>query len=135
MRIFNDKDKLLHEALNVSSKRFNQIANNIANVNTPGYIAQDMDFAAELKRSLGGNTSLPLARTNPNHIPANVQTGRAQVRTTPQANYLMRNDGNNVDIEKEVAALVENNLYYSGVATGLSNKFKLLQSVLQGGRQ
>jgi flagellar basal-body rod protein FlgB len=47
----------------------------------------------------------------------------------------MRTDGNNVDIEKEVAALVENNLYYSGVATGLSNKFKLLQSVLQGGRQ
>lgn len=102
MRIFNDKDKLLHEALNVSSKRFNQIANNIANVNTPGYIAQDMDFAAELKRSLGGNTSLPLARTNPNHIPANVQTGRAQVRTTPQANYLMRTDGNNVDIEKKL---------------------------------
>jgi len=135
MRIFGYQENLLHQALNLSSKRFDQIANNIANVNTPGYIAQDMDFATELRRNLAETSSVNLKQTHTNHINVSAQTRIAQSPFNLSTDFVMRSDQNSVDIEKEIAALVENNLYYSGVATGLSNKFRLLQSVLQGGRQ
>lgn len=133
MRIFGYQESLLGKALDVSSERFTQIANNIANVNTPGYVSMDMNFDDELRKRISGKPSIELVSTDPRHIVKQASLARTNI-LRPQ-NMVMRNDENSVDIEREIAALIENNIYYSGVAQGLNSKFRLLQSIVQGGRQ
>lgn len=131
MRIFGYQEKIQQKALELSSKRFKQIANNIANVNTPYYQAEVMNFEEELQKAMAGKSGLRLTNTHAAHI---TQKPLAKAATAFESKFIMRTDQNNVDIEQEIAALIENYIYYSGVTTGLSSKFRLLQSVVQGGR-
>jgi len=133
LRIFGYQEEIQKKALDLSSKRFKQIANNITNVNTPYYQAEVMNFEEELQAATARKTSLHLTNTHPVHIAQKPLLKTATTYRPP--NTIMRSDQNNVDIEQEIAALIENNIYYSGVTTGLSSKFRLLQSVVQGGRQ
>ncbi len=135
MRIYGAKEQLLESALDVSSTRFKQLANNITNVNTPGYIPEDMDFQAELQKNLlnSKTNQIDMTATHPLHLPKKPTVVMRNIATKSKS--MMRTDFSGVDIEREVASLIENNLYYSGVAQSLSSKMKLIQSVVQGGRQ
>lgn len=133
MRIFGDQERLLESALDVSSKRFKQISNNITNVNTPNYVAEEMNFEEELNKLLKNTSTLDLAITHSMHVSRKPVFSVGSKNMMPKT--IMRTDYNNVDIEKEIAALIENNIYYSGVAQSLNNKFKLIQTIVQGGRQ
>ncbi len=133
MRIFGYQEQIQKKALDLSSKRFKQISNNIANVNTPNYQAEVMNFEEELQAALAKKTGLNLVKTHSAHI---AQKSFIKTATTLRpSKTIMRSDQNNVDVEQETAALIENYIYYSGVAEGLNSKFRLLQSVVQGGRQ
>ncbi|HHY19709.1 MAG TPA: flagellar basal body rod protein FlgB [Firmicutes bacterium] len=133
MRIFGDQERLLESALDVSSKRFKQISNNITNVNTPNYVAEEMNFEEELNKRLKNTSTLDLVITHSMHVSRKPVFSVGSKNMMPKT--IMRTDYNNVDIEKEIAALIENNIYYSGVAQSLNNKFKLIQTIVQGGRQ
>jgi flagellar basal-body rod protein FlgB len=123
------------QALGVRAKRGELIAQNLANADTPGYKARDLDFRAALNAASGGqSTAVPLQATRPGHIAgANSseagEFGAALRYRTPLAPAL---DGNTVDAQVEQAAFAENSVRYQATLTFLSSKFRGLMTALTG---
>lgn len=115
---------LLDKAADASWKRNEVIANNIANVDTPGYKRKDVQFEAYLQRELLGDGSL-------DHRVANVDLKNLDATIyTDHANLSFRLDGNNVDIDTESANLAENQIRYYALLDSMTQEFSRLKSVL-----
>lgn len=122
-----DYINVLDKAADASWIRNEAIANNIANVDTPGYKRQDVSFEEELRKALGSNRYVFM-----DDKVANVKTSDLQPRPyTDYANYSYRLDGNNVDIENENVMLAENQLKYQGLLTSINAEFTNLQTVMK----
>lgn len=124
------------EALNLRAQRQEILAANIANADTPGYQARDIDFASQLKQVMErgraqGNT-VALTMTSVHHIPA-------QASTAPSTNLLYRipdqpsMDGNTVDMDRERTQFADNALKYQTDLTLMSGQIKGMMNVLQQG--
>jgi len=122
------------KALNASWKRNEVLANNIANVNTPGYKRSDVKFQEILKESLQENT-IQGSKTHQRHMDIGSKdlSNITHEMTTSQG-YSTRRDENNVDIDVEMAEVTKNNIYYEAVSRQLSNKLNRLRSSITGGR-
>ncbi|NMB00014.1 MAG: flagellar basal body rod protein FlgB [Firmicutes bacterium] len=135
--MFKLVDKL-NSGLGKATLRHNVLSNNLANVNTPGFkrsdvVANPTSFSNELSKVQQSR----LTRTNPRHL--------AGTSTSSQRNELfsivednsttMRNDGNNVDPERERVLLLENQLYYDSLIDAVSRKLGQIRSVIGEGRR
>ncbi len=118
---------VLDKAADASWQRESAIANNIANVDTPGYKRQDVEFQSVLERELNstGYGSMDRAVKNVN---LNKLDG---VAYTDSAAYSYRLDGNNVDIDTENVELASEQLRYQALTQGISEEFKRFQSVIK----
>ena len=124
------------EALNLRAERQEILAANIANADTPGYQARDIDFASELKKVMARgrpeSSGVALTLTSERHIPA-------QTVSTPEASLLYRipdqpaMDGNTVDMDRERTQFADNSLQYQTGLTVLGGQIKGMMSVLQQG--
>lgn len=113
------------------SRRQQAISNNIANVDTPGYRAQDVSFESELRRSLG-STAGRLATTSARHI-ANAPRHSGQLGTqAAQALTSQRRDGNDVYIDQEMVKLAETQMRYQAAASALNSKLASIRNVIRG---
>lgn len=123
--------KVLETGLDASSLRQKVLSNNIANVDTPDFKRSDVNFQQVLGEALGETgTNLSLKVTSPQHIQdvsSSVQSGVVTDRSTT-----LRNDGNNVDIDREMANVAENGLYYNSVTQTVSNQLGLLRMAIDG---
>ncbi len=120
---------LLKKFLDVSSLRHKLISGNIANVSTPGFKSRDVDFHGELRKAIGKDSRVKVMTTHPGHI-----TGRRSSESSPEilVNKSRENNGiNNVNIDKEMAGLAQNQIYYSIGARLLANKFTALRNVIK----
>ncbi|PIU61621.1 MAG: flagellar basal body rod protein FlgB [Armatimonadetes bacterium CG07_land_8_20_14_0_80_40_9] len=136
-RLFDsDAFLTLKKSLDAASLRQRTIANNIANVDTPGFKRADVTFEEELKVALEKNGKSGLKVTNPKHI-SNKPKGVAEVspKVIKENSTVFRNDLNNVDIDKEMAKLAENNLAYNTLAQLINQKLRGLGSAIQEGRK
>ncbi len=117
------------KALLMRSRRAELLASNIANEDTPGYKARDIDFKTALANIQDqGNTALKL--TNRNHIQQSGQlAGMETLYRVPNQSSL---DGNTVDSQLEKSAFAENALRYQASLTFLDMKFKGLIAALKG---
>lgn len=123
--------RILEKGLDASSLRQKVLADNVANVDTPGFKRSEVDFEAILSSAMAGTKEiLPLKATSPQHLTA-TENGLVNGIVQDQSSTL-RNDGNNVDIDKEMANVAENGLYYEGVTRALSSQLGLLRMVIQG---
>lgn len=127
-------EQVLEQALAASALRHKVIANNIANVNTPGFKKSAVRFEDELRQALDGNR-LPLIVTDPRHLPGRHAAGISAPEVVPVINTTMRRDGNNVDIDQEMALMAENSIYYSAVAQQMANYFAGLKTAVNEGRR
>jgi len=124
----------LHEqALGLRAQRAGMLANNLANADTPGYQARDLDFSAALKRQVAdkGRTELVAKTTHSRHIPVKglgAGVGGLQFRVPMQAAI----DGNSVDMDAEQARYAENALGFQSSFTLLNNQFKGLLAAIRG---
>ncbi len=131
--------QVLEKSLNASALQQQMISNNIANVDTPGYKRSEVVFKSKLDEIISGKdkTYLPLMITHTNHIPIvrelNLETLQPEIVANTETS--LRNDGNNVDIDNEMAQLAENTAYYSSLAQLTSGKLGLLQTVITDGRR
>jgi flagellar basal-body rod protein FlgB len=124
------------EALNLSAQRQEILAANIANADTPGFQARDIDFSSELKkvmeRGRAENSGVALTLTSSRHIPA-------QNISTPSADLLYRIpdqpslDGNTVDMDRERTQFADNSVKYQTGLIVLGGQIKSMMSVLQQG--
>lgn len=124
----------LHKGLDAAAERQRVAAHNLANVNTPNFKRSEVSFEERLQSSLAGGGRLPLAATHPRHIsqPAFSEV-RHQVRRDNSTT--MRTDGNNVDIDREMASLAANQLKYSAMTQLVNEKYGLLRYVIHEGRR
>ncbi len=121
---------ILDKAADASWLRNEAIANNIANVDTPGYKRQDITFEKELERALanpGYNTmDDKVAHLNEKN------SRRLEARTyTDYEGYSYRLDGNNVDIDTENTMLASNQIKYNGLIASINQEFTNLKMVMK----
>src|SRR5271165_3421509 len=117
-------------ALLLHGQRLSVLANNIANADTPGYKARDIDF----REALAGadqQDDLAMSVTQPGHIAAGaseIAPGELKYRNPYQASL----DGNTVEMPVEQAAFSENNVRYQASLTFVNNQISELQYVISG---
>ncbi len=106
--------------LDLASLRHKLISGNVANVSTPGYQSQDIDFKSELAKSSGQTNRLAGTVTHQGHIPLGQHPGRL-----PEINgtKVTRGDLNSVDVDIEVPKMAQNELEYTIGARLLKMKF------------
>jgi flagellar basal-body rod protein FlgB len=151
------------QALDVRAYRQELLSSNIANADTPGYKARDVDFASSLAGALkktggsaaghGASNSSTLAMTQP----AGVTSGMSMVATEPghmagkatltatggapddYGNLQYRTptqpalDGNTVDIDTERVQFADNTLHFESGMTVLSNQIKTMLAAITSG--
>ena len=114
-----DYINVLDKAADASWTRNEVIANNIANVDTPGYKRQDINFEDELEKALGNSRYISMDTKV-----ANLKTTRLDARVVnDQSNFSYRLDGNNVDIDTENVTLAANQLKYQGLTASITSEF------------
>ena len=121
---------VLQKGLEASSMRQQVLSNNVANIDTPSFKRSDVDFQTVLGTVLGEKSgALSLKLTAQKHIPG-LDVGGAGGIVTDQSTSL-RNDGNNVDVDKEMTNVAENGLYYNSLTSAISSQLGLLRMVLK----
>ncbi len=124
MNIGIDKSAtLLEKMLDVSSVKHKVIANNIANVNTPGYKKMEVSFADQLEKAVNESSMNKFDTFQPKIVISKEDTSET-----------VRNDGNNVDMDKEVSALVKNTLSYNIYTQLMAKKIELVKSAIENSR-
>ncbi|MBR5317184.1 MAG: flagellar basal body rod protein FlgB [Lachnospiraceae bacterium] len=118
---------VLDKAADASWIRNEAIANNIANVNTPGYKRQDVNFEEQLRKAMKNSRY-----TSIDERVANVDLERLNPITYRDHSTLSyRLDGNNVDIDTENVELASNQIRYQGLTDSITKHFQGLQSVMK----
>jgi flagellar basal-body rod protein FlgB len=120
--------------MDLAARRQTLIAGNIANVDTPGYRTVDINFEQELETAVEAE-GLSMTVTNSRHIPRKVDIqGQAQGTAQEVKGLTLRNDLNNVSIDREMAEMSTNALKFSTVAQLIAGKFRTLKSAILEGR-
>jgi flagellar basal-body rod protein FlgB len=115
-------------ALNVHSYRQQLIASNIANADTPGYQARDIDFAAVLKDVQATQSKrelLPLKSSGPDATPFGTEL---LYRGVVQRSV----DGNTVDLDIERAQFAENAVRYEAQLMFINSQIRAMLAAIQG---
>jgi len=122
----------LGAGLNIASVRNNVIAENIANMDTPGYKAKDLNFHNVMNEVLNEGKKLPLARTDEKHLPPAETVLTAESFVYQQNNPSVRNDGNDVNVDYEMSQMAENTIRYNMLSQLTAGKFEKLKFVISG---
>lgn len=128
---------IMQKSLDALATQHNAIANNIANIDTPNFKRSVVTFQDQLKMAIDGTPSSAMWRTNPMHMPLQESSSSLDnFKATISAinDTVGRNDGNNVDMEMESAALAQNNLLYNALADVTSGYFADLRHAITEGK-
>ncbi|RRJ85014.1 flagellar basal body rod protein FlgB [Aestuariirhabdus litorea] len=135
MAISFDKALGIHPAaLQFRAQRAEVLANNLANADTPGFKARDIDFASVMKQQLstqGNESAVALEKTHPGHVSGfidEVEGGELLYRIATQPSV----DGNTVDTQREIAEFTQNKIAFDSSFTFLNAKFKGLSTAIRG---
>ncbi len=129
--------RILEKGLDASTARREILANNIANADVPGFKRSDLAFESELKRALESErkveSEVPLQTLHKGHVSGREAIDYRQVRPGVVTDYLstMRNDGNNVDIEEEMTAVVKNQMQYSLYVDRIGADMRMMNSLIR----
>lgn len=115
------------QALAMREKRSELLAANLANADTPGYKARDLDFKSVLKQNM--TLIEPMERTHTKHFATHqLLESHAMYRNPNQVSL----DGNTVEANVEQAKYAENAVQYQASLQFISNKFSGLIMALRG---
>ncbi len=121
--------ELYRQALNLRAAKQTQISSNIANADTPQYLAKEFNFSEAMKAAQPNNSASPMT-THSNHLSLNSNNTvnpEVQFRVPFQA----KPDGNTVEVEHEKKEMVENSIQYqllTQLTTDYFNKMRLAMS-------
>ncbi|MCG3188789.1 MAG: Flagellar basal body rod protein FlgB [Burkholderiaceae bacterium] len=122
------------KALELRAERQRLIASNIANADTPGYLARDIDFARALREATGAAQAVAPAATQAGHV---VLAGGARAAaqllyTRPAQDNL---DRNSVDMDRERAAFADNTVKYEATLRFINAQARTLLDAMKGPNQ
>jgi flagellar basal-body rod protein FlgB len=124
-------------ALLLRAERQKVIAGNIANADTPGYAARDLDFKAALAEAAGapvkGAAAMPAARgvatTHAGHLAGSrIDSTALKYRVTEQPSV----DANTVDLDRERANFADNAIRYEAGLRFINGSVRTLLSAIRG---
>ena len=121
----------IHEsALYMQARRAEVLASNLANVDTPGYKARDIDFRQVMASAAGEDNGDQLRLTNPAHLDTSLDSSGydLQYRQPYQASL----DGNTVEHQVEMAAYSDNAMRYLASLRFINHQLSLLNSAIRG---
>jgi flagellar basal-body rod protein FlgB len=144
--LFNDPtSKALRVALEGLQQRQQAIASNIANNDTPNYKAKEVKFEEMLAAELADpnprapkTMRLGLETTNDRHIPVKPITNARPEAKPVEVTSLdgsLRNDGNTVDVEREMSKLAETQILYTALGQITGTKLGVLRTAINEGRR
>ncbi|MCX6117159.1 MAG: flagellar basal body rod protein FlgB [Proteobacteria bacterium] len=134
--LFNFSDRLQMQSLGLRGKRNEVVTANIANAETPGFRAFGFDFEKQLQSLGDDNVRSTMRTSDPRHVKnaftqANGQvTPDVYVRPTESVDE----DGNTVDIDKEMSEMARNQILYRTTVETLNRKIGMLKYAINGGR-
>lgn len=127
--VFGNSEQLL----SLRAKRSELITSNLANADTPGYKAVDIDFRSALAAAGKGGD---LERTHGRHLATDGASLNAQGDGELPLNYRVphqpRLDGNTVETDTERMAFTDNAMRYQATLNFLDGRIKSIVSVLRG---
>jgi len=116
----------LRQQMTVAVARETVAAGNLANLDTPGYKAREVDFKSVLAGQLG---ALPLETTNAADLPGTVP---ADAGTVVAPNLPERRDGNTVQLDQQLLNMQQASIDFSAAQTVLAEKFRLVRYAING---
>ena len=127
--IFDGSVYLLERSLDLRLARQNLIAANVANAETPGYRALDMNFQEVLRDMADKLDASRSGHTAPSGA------APVRVRLTAADTGSLGNDNNTVGLERELGKLSENGLMFKAQALFLSKKLALLRQAVASSQE
>jgi flagellar basal-body rod protein FlgB len=139
---------ILSQALDGLTSQQSVISSNLANIDTPNYTPQTVDFETALQTEYASMTNsssdiglppttgtaanLAMETTDPRHFSATGSLGNGSSASVSSVNENIRNDGNKVDLESEMTSLTETQVKFEADSRLISGKFTMLYDVLGG---
>ncbi|MEK7702626.1 MAG: flagellar basal body rod protein FlgB [Nitrospirota bacterium] len=147
INLFDRTTNLLHRALDLRTAKHQATTSNVSNQDTPYYKAKEMNFKKAI-RDFIPPPSGPMATTHKahfaltmkldltthRHIPINGHARGAESYIETSQDKTTRLDQNNVNAEKEMAQMAENQLMYTASTQLISGKLAGLKSAIREGR-
>ena len=133
-KLFSENLNVLVSGLDFAAVKNRIISSNIANVETPGY----KSFKAVMDEKLGNDRtrkSSELSRTHPAHISDSKDESSTKAKIVRDNSTSMRADGNNVDLERELAELSANAIYYTALSRFTSQNFSGIRRIISEGKR
>ncbi|MEO7151275.1 MAG: flagellar basal body rod protein FlgB [Burkholderiaceae bacterium] len=119
------------QALGLRSQRQRLIASNIANADTPGYVARDIDFQQALREATGNAPATTLAATRAGHLGGRRSAGGEPglvYATASQTNL----DRNTVDMDRERASFADNSVKYEATLRFINGNVRTMLEAIKG---
>ncbi len=131
MKLFSGTISTLEQALNYSTTKQKVISHNIANADTPNYKSLGVSF----KQTLNEQMVQPQKVTNSNKKHFELQPNLGSSIIIKRDHTVQYNqNGNSVDLDKEMTELATNQIYYNALIERINGKFSSLQNVIRGGK-
>lgn len=134
--LFDKTTSALGASINLRLLRQSVTSANIANAETPGYKAKQVDFEEALSRALDTEGIRQMTESTGEQLvtgPGSISRVKADVYDNPDIN--VTNDGNTVDLEREMVTLAENSILYKAALQLINKKMAALKyAVTEGNR-
>ena len=117
--LFTGLDSGIQQVLDLRREQHTLIASNLANVDTPGWTAKEIDFSGVLERIVHA---------------AEADSSAPEINAVSIEADAWSMDGNSVSAEREAAKLTENSVMYNAVATGLGRRLAMLRFAASDGK-
>ena len=119
------------QALDLWQRRTEVLANNLANADTPGYLARDVDFRKALATASGAANGVALETDAPGQIGGAGRSAEALAYRVPTQPSM---DGNTVDAQVEQAACAANGVHYQASLSFITAQIRMLRMAINGGQ-
>lgn len=127
MSLFDKTTNALATSLAMRQLRHSVTTSNIANAETPGYHAKKVDFEAALGRALDIDGLRGMSTSSGDHIAVGGSSAAVRPDVYENPEGAINNDGNTVDLEKEMSALSENAILYKTALQLINKKMAALK--------
>jgi flagellar basal-body rod protein FlgB len=128
----NNKTLILEKAMDAAWMRNETISNNIANVNTPGYKKSYVRFE-ELLADAADKFQISGIKKDGKFLPIGSDRSiSVNPEIVQEDSTSMRRDGNNVDIDVEMAELAKNTIKYNALIAQMSKEFSKIKLAING---
>jgi len=118
--LFDATTGLLAEMIRATAVRHRVLAANVANIETPGYQAQEATFSGALAEAQGrGGAGAPAGAP------------RIEVTVAPDGDAASRRDGNSVDLDRQMVKLAQNTTWHAGLIQILVNRMNTMKTAMR----